>query len=1152
MPTTSDRHEFVRRSIAFFLRQDYPNKELLIVDDEPPLDLHFTHPQIRRVTMPAKKTLGAKRNFCVEAARGDLIMHWDDDDWMAPHRISYQVAALLEEQAEVCGLQRMLFYEPSTRHTWLYAYPDGQRPWLAGGSLLYTKEFWRRSPFPDIQVASDTRFIWEQQVDKRAVLADHTFYVGMIHPKNTSRKNCSGPYWSKWTGDLEKLMGTDIEFYLNGTTPPLPASQPMPFGSGTASSVSPPEYSVIMVVHNALEMTKVATLLTLRHSRKHDARLVVVDNGSNDGTEVWLRMLAARGDIDLIRSDTNTGHGPALELARRQTTSPYLVTLDSDAFPLCEEWLSNLRARLNDRVKIAGIHHHRDYIHPSCLMVARQTLDELHLTFLNEKDRASKFDVAERISVDLKAKGFGLSGLARTTAQRRGSATEPVYLGSQYEGLVHHQWYTTRAAISRGHQVDDVPQRAIDDSLSELLTRYAAEPREITVVVGLRSSSNEPQRLRNALICLQALNVQDLARERYRIVVVEQDEAPHLEVTVAPYIDNYVFAYNPGPYNRGWAFNIGAALPAAASGILCLTDADLLIGPDFLRRCLERVQGRKVAVLPYDEVLYLDAAATERAVSDYLKTPAKRGDANGFRGRVFSTSEGGTIWVDAELYREVGGHDERFRGWGREDREFCRRLEKVVRIDRLKGKLLHLYHPRPAEDDQWARRNQKLFDELSRTTESQNEEGIGNLDLYKNEARLNSELPKRSRDWENWHTWTGKRIEKIVQDERRRKSSISMRRRLARILGQLGNTILDVGCGPGALWPHLEAQSQLNWIGLDVTQEMLATAHRLFPEVGCLRGDAGCLPFANGTFDVVSLRHVLEHLPHWLMEQALAEAMRVAKHAVVIDFYVPPAIAGERTSQRVGANFIETRWTVADIERPVAAKGWIAEARMSIGNGSENDRIWVLLPPSEVTAVRPNLPSSSGQDSKISIIMPTYHRGHAILGTVRMIQAQTYQNWELIIIDNGGQADYQFVDPRIQVHLHPERASASYARNAGLLYASGDLVCFFDDDDDMFPNYLETFANTFTLHPEAKMVRCGMIVTGGVMNLSYATPECCLRREFATAEWSTRGPAQDQRYFRQIVARNSWSEDKGEIVIVREALCRANSDAIGGLRSGRY
>ena len=1147
MPTTSKRREFVWRSIEYFQRQNYENKELLIVDEYPPLDLPFDHPQIRRITMPAKRTLGAKRNFCVEAARGDLIMHWDDDDWMAPHRISYQVASLLQERAEVCGLQRMLFYEPKTSQVWLYEYPDGQRPWLAGGSLLYTKDFWRRSPFPDIQIASDTRFIWGQQVDRRAVLADHTFYVALIHPGNTSPKNYTGPYWRQWTGNLEELMGRDIACY----SPATKLCAALDTEVKTTLQVSSVTYNVIMVVHNALTMTRLATLQTLRHIRNQDARMVVVDNGSNDGTEVWLRLLAQRGDIDLIRSETNLGHGPALELARKQTTSPYVATLDSDAFPLCDNWLPALRARLNDRVKVAGIRHHRDYIHPSCLIVARETLDDLQLSFLNEKDGVSKFDVAERISVDLKTRGYELAGLERTEAQRRGSVAEPVYLGSQYEGLVYHQWYTTRAAISGGQQVDDVPQQAIDDSLNELFARFDAEPREITVVVGLRASSDEPQRLRNALVCLQALNVQGIARERYRIVVVEQDEVPRVQRAVAPFTDNYVFAYNPGPYNRGWAFNIGAFLPAAATGVLCLTDADLLVGPDFLSRSLEELQGRQRAVLPYDEVAYLDAAATERAVSSYLESPLNGVDVNEFRGRVFSTSQGGCIWIDAELYREIGGHDERFRGWGREDREFCGRLAKAVKINRLKGRLLHLYHQRPAEDDKWARLNQQLFDELNLIAKSQHPVSIGNPDLYKTEVTAQVERPKRNRDWENWHTWTNKRIEKIVHDERRRQASMSMRRRLARILGQLGNTLLDVGCGPGALWPHLDSECpQMKCIGLDVTQEMLATAHRLFPKVGCLRGDAGCLPFADAMFEVVLLRHVLEHLPHWLMENAISEAMRVAKHAVVIDFFVPPALEGPRSSERVGENFIETRWTVDDIRRPAAAKGWTAEARLSIGNGCENDRIWVLLPPTEITALRTKLTAT--ERAKISIIMPTYHRGHAILRTIRMIQEQTYQNWELIIIDNGGQADYQFDDPRIQVRSHTERASASYARNAGLHYASGDLVCFFDDDDDMFPNYLETFANTFASHPDAKMVRCGMIVTGGAMNFSYATPECCLRREFATAEWSTRGPAQDQRYFRQIVEKNKWSEDGGEIVTVREALCRANCDAMGGLRSGTY
>jgi hypothetical protein len=82
------------------------------------------------------------------------------------------------------------------------------------------------------------------------------------------------------------------------------------------------------------------------------------------------------------------------------------------------------------------------------------------------------------------------------------------------------------------------------------------------------------------------------------------------------------------------------------------------------------------------------------------------------------------------------------------------------------------------------------------------------------------------------------------------------------------------------------------------------------------------------------------------------------------------------------------------------------------------------------------------------------------------------------------------------------------------------------------------------------MVRCGMMVSAEQMNLSYATPECCLRREFATPTWANH-LSHDQLYFKNIVAARGWSESQGDIVTLNEALCQANCDPRGGLRSGR-
>jgi len=218
MPT-ANRRPYVAQAILYFQRQDYPNKELVILDDgeDSVADLGPRDPRIRYYRLPGQRTLGAKRNQCVEASRGDLILHWDDDDWMAPHRIRYQVEALLRDGAEVCGLPRLLFHEPASGRTWLYRYIDNF--WLAGGSLLYTRGFWRRSPFPDMQVGSDTQFIFSQPLQRASFLPDYEIYVAMVHPGNTSPKTCGGQCWEAWPGDVRRIMGGDLDFYLSLARP---------------------------------------------------------------------------------------------------------------------------------------------------------------------------------------------------------------------------------------------------------------------------------------------------------------------------------------------------------------------------------------------------------------------------------------------------------------------------------------------------------------------------------------------------------------------------------------------------------------------------------------------------------------------------------------------------------------------------------------------------------------------------------------------------------------------------------------------------------------------------------------------------------------------------------------------------------------------
>jgi glycosyltransferase involved in cell wall biosynthesis len=215
MPTNS-RRAFAQRAIHYFLEQDHENIELLIVDDgsESVAYLIPDDPRIRYIRLNERLPLGAKRNLACREARGEIIVHWDDDDWMAPWRLSYQVNALIESQADICGLNRLLFYNPFSDQAWRYSYPPKGRSWLAGGTLCYRKSFWESHPFPHVQVGEDSRFIWSKPGAKLLAQEKTGFYVAIIHPGNTSPKRTQDPRYRSWpVSDVRNLLGADWNFY---------------------------------------------------------------------------------------------------------------------------------------------------------------------------------------------------------------------------------------------------------------------------------------------------------------------------------------------------------------------------------------------------------------------------------------------------------------------------------------------------------------------------------------------------------------------------------------------------------------------------------------------------------------------------------------------------------------------------------------------------------------------------------------------------------------------------------------------------------------------------------------------------------------------------------------------------------------------------
>jgi len=178
MPT-SNRSRFVPIAIKNFLQQDYNYKELIIIDDctSPVKDLIPDDPRIRYFCFdPKDRTIGAKRNLACQRASGELIMHWDDDDWYAPDWISFQVQAFLDSGADICGLNQVQYFSPQLRKCWMLKNSDSQFPWLSGQTLIYRKQFWEAHPFKDQQIRSEDDFIRAEG----AKIFSHDYYQGLL------------------------------------------------------------------------------------------------------------------------------------------------------------------------------------------------------------------------------------------------------------------------------------------------------------------------------------------------------------------------------------------------------------------------------------------------------------------------------------------------------------------------------------------------------------------------------------------------------------------------------------------------------------------------------------------------------------------------------------------------------------------------------------------------------------------------------------------------------------------------------------------------------------------------------------------------------------------------------------------------------------
>lgn len=233
-----------------------------------------------------------------------------------------------------------------------------------------------------------------------------------------------------------------------------------------------------------------------------------------------------------------------------------------------------------------------------------------------------------------------------------------------------------------------------------------------TYIIGYRHRADRYNNLKKVVNWLLGFN-------GIEIIIVEQDAISHLEDSALPV--KHIFTKSEYPYNRSWAFNVGARY--ASSERLVFGDCDLIMNPDDFFKSLKELENYDT-VSPYNKVI--DLTQQEFNLSFEMMGKIERP----YRGQNDNQKinfSGGIVMFNRDAFFKTGGYPEEFVGWGGEDNAMTLKIEKLLKYKEMDFRVYHLFHYPETPIKQYYENNLKLLGEFDKLTIEQLKVYINNV-----------------------------------------------------------------------------------------------------------------------------------------------------------------------------------------------------------------------------------------------------------------------------------------------------------------------------------------------------------------------------------------------------------------------------------------